>query len=436
MPPPFETIKGTNATGSPRKDSSSVSRPGSINSADPSSRSASHSSLKASHPASSAKTGATPVTTTSKQSTQATGPYQQAGSHSRISTPPPLARDPSTLDPSTRATGSGDANRRSVAHSQLIGGGPNPLHDRASGTLPIARSGNPPTHAVEIAERGRLTQVSKTTNVVSSRESSSTPSEGSSAPETSDDEDPSQSPDNHNQLGDSPNRAGRGSGSTTATGGNVQPTLSVRRDQYTEVGSSAVTPPSRESSPPLSVDISTSDSLNSGDSNRDSPSNAPPKEPHILASSGRNDPADTVATRQFTETQEYDHYNVSGKPDAYSSTVTPHAPLASLPTSEIVNSADTGGSSTSHVQPTELLSLTNLGIGGPAATESVKYLAQAVGRDVMSFRRNTHVSYMVAERARDIINAINEYIARVEDSEIADWDSFEKFTVAIEPLEE
>jgi hypothetical protein len=382
---------------------------------------------------SSAKTGATPVTATSKPSTQATGPYQQTGSHSRISTPPPLARDPSTLDSSTRAAGSGDANRRSV-HSQLIGGGHNPLHDRASATPSIARSGNPPTHAVEITERGRLAQVSKTANVASSRESSSAPSEGSSAPDTSDDEDPSQSPDN--QLGDSPNRAGagRGSGGTTATGGNVQP--SARRDQYTEVGSSAASPPSRESSPPLSVDISTSDSLNSGDSNRDSPSNAPPKDPRILASSGRGDPADTVATRQFTETQEYDHYNVPGKPDVYSSTVTPHAPLASLPTSEMANSAEAGGSSASHVQPTELLSLTNLGIGGPAATESVKYLAQAVGRDVMSFRRNTHVSYMVAERARDIISAINEYIARVEDSEIADWDSFEKFTVAIEPLEE
>jgi hypothetical protein len=40
------------------------------------------------------------------------------------------------------------------------------------------------------------------------------------------------------------------------------------------------------------------------------------------------------------------------------------------------------------------------------------------------------------ERARDIVKAINEYIAKVEDSATGDWDSFEKFTTAIEPLEE
>ncbi|KAI0287752.1 hypothetical protein BC826DRAFT_738377 [Russula brevipes] len=43
---------------------------------------------------------------------------------------------------------------------------------------------------------------------------------------------------------------------------------------------------------------------------------------------------------------------------------------------------------------------------------------------------------MVVERARDVIKAINEYITKVEDSTTGDWDSFEKFTVAIEPLED
>ncbi|KAI0300029.1 hypothetical protein B0F90DRAFT_1630389, partial [Multifurca ochricompacta] len=60
----------------------------------------------------------------------------------------------------------------------------------------------------------------------------------------------------------------------------------------------------------------------------------------------------------------------------------------------------------------------------------------AVGRDVVSFRRNTQVSYMVVERARDIVDAINEYIQKVENSDTGDWDSFEKFTQAVEPLEE
>ena len=83
----------------------------------------------------------------------------------------------------------------------------------------------------------------------------------------------------------------------------------------------------------------------------------------------------------------------------------------------------------------EPLSLTDLGSDGPSATEAVKYLVQAVGRDVVTFRRNTQVSFMVVERAREIVKAINEYIVRVENSTTGDWDSFEKFTVAIEPLE-
>ncbi len=87
-------------------------------------------------------------------------------------------------------------------------------------------------------------------------------------------------------------------------------------------------------------------------------------------------------------------------------------------------------------QPKEPLSLTNFKGSSFAATEAIKCLLQAIGRDVVSFRRNTHVSYLVVERARDIVNTINEYISRVESSTTADWDSFEKFSVAIEPLEE
>ncbi|KAH9032228.1 hypothetical protein EDB85DRAFT_1258787 [Lactarius pseudohatsudake] len=87
-------------------------------------------------------------------------------------------------------------------------------------------------------------------------------------------------------------------------------------------------------------------------------------------------------------------------------------------------------------QPKEPLSLTDFKGNGFAATEAIKCLLQAIGRDVVSFRRNTHVSYLVVERARDIVNAINEYISRVEGSDTGDWDSFEKFSSAIEPLED
>ena len=82
------------------------------------------------------------------------------------------------------------------------------------------------------------------------------------------------------------------------------------------------------------------------------------------------------------------------------------------------------------------LSLTNFTGSNFPATEAIKWLLQVIGRDVVSFRRNTHVSYLVVERARDIVNTINDYIARVESSTTGDWESFDKFSTAIEPLEE
>jgi hypothetical protein len=92
------------------------------------------------------------------------------------------------------------------------------------------------------------------------------------------------------------------------------------------------------------------------------------------------------------------------------------------------------GDNSSNGQGVILPSLTDCGIKDPVATEWAKYLVQAVGHDVMSFRRNTRVSYMVLERARDTVKAINGYIDKVETSE--DRSSFMKYTVAIDPLEE
>jgi len=71
---------------------------------------------------------------------------------------------------------------------------------------------------------------------------------------------------------------------------------------------------------------------------------------------------------------------------------------------------------------------------GYPATEVIKYLIEAVGHDVMSFRRNTQVSYLLVDRARDICDAINGCIQRTESGE--DWMSFDKFTNAIDPVEE
>jgi hypothetical protein len=43
---------------------------------------------------------------------------------------------------------------------------------------------------------------------------------------------------------------------------------------------------------------------------------------------------------------------------------------------------------------------------------------------------------MVAERAQDIVKAINGCIIDVENNATGDWTSYEKYSEAIEPLEE
>ena len=71
---------------------------------------------------------------------------------------------------------------------------------------------------------------------------------------------------------------------------------------------------------------------------------------------------------------------------------------------------------------------------GYPATEVIKYLIEVVGRDVVSFRRNAQVSFMLVERARDICDAINIHIKKTESG--TDWSSFEKFCDALDPVEE
>ncbi|KAI0247266.1 hypothetical protein BJV78DRAFT_1157321 [Lactifluus subvellereus] len=60
-------------------------------------------------------------------------------------------------------------------------------------------------------------------------------------------------------------------------------------------------------------------------------------------------------------------------------------------------------------------------------------LIDIVGHDVVSFRRNAHVSCMLVDRARDILCNVNGYIQGAERER--DWTSFEKFTNAIDPVE-
>jgi hypothetical protein len=68
------------------------------------------------------------------------------------------------------------------------------------------------------------------------------------------------------------------------------------------------------------------------------------------------------------------------------------------------------------------------------ATEVIKYLIDAVGRDVMSFRPNAQVSYLLVDRSRDRFDAINAYIQRTESEE--DFGSFDIFIRAIDLIKE
>ena len=68
------------------------------------------------------------------------------------------------------------------------------------------------------------------------------------------------------------------------------------------------------------------------------------------------------------------------------------------------------------------------------ATESIKQLIETIGRDVVRFRRNTQISYNFVDKARFSCQEINALIKDVDDND--DWDSYDKFTEAVDLLEE
>ena len=102
--------------------------------------------------------------------------------------------------------------------------------------------------------------------------------------------------------------------------------------------------------------------------------------------------------------------------------------------------SDAGSSSTTAVplSPSLLTTLTKPATEGYPATEVIKFLIEVVGRDVVCFRRNTQLSYLLVDRARDICDAINVHIKKTESGSGTDteWASFEKFSDAIDPVEE
>jgi len=93
-----------------------------------------------------------------------------------------------------------------------------------------------------------------------------------------------------------------------------------------------------------------------------------------------------------------------------------------------------GSSSATAVASSLFTTLTKPTTEGYPVTEVIKYLIEVVGRDVVSFRRNAQVSFILVDRARDICDAINIHVKKTESG--TDWASFEKFSDAIDPVEE
>jgi hypothetical protein len=79
-------------------------------------------------------------------------------------------------------------------------------------------------------------------------------------------------------------------------------------------------------------------------------------------------------------------------------------------------------------------SLTHLENPAFPATESIRQLIETIGRDVVRFRRNTQIAYNFVDRARSVCDIINALIQKVDEED--DWDSYDKFTEAIDLLEE
>jgi cysteine synthase len=67
------------------------------------------------------------------------------------------------------------------------------------------------------------------------------------------------------------------------------------------------------------------------------------------------------------------------------------------------------------------------------ATSLLKHLIDFVGVHVCSLRRNTQASYRFVEHARNLCDEINKLIGVVNSQ--ADWDAYDTYTQAINPLE-
>jgi hypothetical protein len=79
-------------------------------------------------------------------------------------------------------------------------------------------------------------------------------------------------------------------------------------------------------------------------------------------------------------------------------------------------------------------------VGVPSVTYSVtdliKYLIEVIGYDACALKRNTQTTYRLVNNASQIYKQINDLIKVVETEDGDTWDDFDKYTGAIDPLEE
>jgi hypothetical protein len=70
------------------------------------------------------------------------------------------------------------------------------------------------------------------------------------------------------------------------------------------------------------------------------------------------------------------------------------------------------------------------------ATELIRELIRSLSHDVCTLKRNSLTTYKLLSRAGTLYNEITTLIATVETETTESWDAYDRYTLAIAPLEE
>jgi len=70
------------------------------------------------------------------------------------------------------------------------------------------------------------------------------------------------------------------------------------------------------------------------------------------------------------------------------------------------------------------------------ATDCIKHLIQVVSYDICALKRNTQTAYLLIYKICDMYKEINDLIRRVDTEDGNTWGSYDRYTTAINPLED